>query len=237
MSIENFEHIEEQYPEQDVLIICKGAAVFEDFEHKIKSILFLETFLLEVHNAINDFKKIENWYLLGNILLNESYIKSTSAILIRIDFEVYMPQHFSDFLLGTLHSLIKSSVAGNMGLTVGNNSDERKEFSIDKVKTDSRKEVECIGKLVYNNNRQCLVQYESLAFRSGNGFFKYPNAASPDIYIMDSTSLHLRGHCFVVENSIDKNVAGLIKALQESLYGNITIKIDGKEQVFKKQQQ
>lgn len=235
MSIENSEHSEALFPEQDVFINCKGNILFEDFEHKIIATVFLDNFLQEAYNAINEFEKNDNRNVLGNVLLNESYTRSINDILLQIDFGIYLPQHFQVFLLETLNSCIQSSVAGSIRLRVGNSSNDVKEINVAKAKTDTRKEVQCTGKLAYADARKCLQQYGNLAFRLQNGFFKYPNTVSPDILITQSTQLHLRGHCFVAQDNIATNIAEIKAAIEASLLADITIKIDGKEQKLVKQ--
>ncbi len=232
--METFNILNKDFPEQDLLINAKGFILFEDFEHKIKSIIYLDSALQEVHNAINDFCTIENRDALGNALINESYTKSVTDIRLHIDLGFHIPKHFLSFLVETLHNCVHTSIAGNIRLTANYSNIAAKEFNIAKAKTDSRKEVQCTGKLVFQSNKECLIQYKNLAFRLENGFFKYPNTASPDIFIMNSTNLHLRGHCFVAEDNIAANMTEITGAFETSMFADITIIIDGKEQKLKK---
>ena len=237
MTETDFANAEEPGPAQDVLVKCKGFFLCEDFEHKMELESQVYYFLLNVYEAANDFSSRENRAVIAESLKNGTCFKHTKSVLVNIDLELYLPVHFVVFFVENIQNRTESSISSRIEIGTGNIGETVKTYCFEKTKTDTRVEIECNGKLFFknNNHKECLCHYENLAFKSADSFFKYPNTASPDIFITDLTNLHLRSHCFVVETTIEKNIAEIKKAFDASLYGKVIITINGKEQLFEKE--
>ncbi|MFT3980064.1 MAG: hypothetical protein QM687_06305 [Ferruginibacter sp.] len=233
----DFTLTEEWRPAQEVLVKCKGFFLCEDFERKMELVCGVYYFLADVYEAVNDFANKENRDALGEVLKNDACFKHINSVLLHINFELYLPLHFMDFFTEIIKKQTQRSVSSKVEMEIGSHTDTVKTYFFEKIKADERIEVECNGKLSFKTKcyKECLSCFENLAFKLENSFFKYPNAASPDIFVTDLIHLHLRSHCFVVETTIEKNISELKKAFDASFYGKVIITINGKEQLFEKE--
>lgn len=237
LSIENVEHIEELYPEQDVFVHCKGSILFEDFEHKMELVYAMHCFFTDAYEAVNDFSDSQNRGVLGEALKNEAYCKHTNSILLHIGFELYLPSHFAACFVEIIKKRTESSIGSKVEIEIGSYNEIVKKYFFEKLRIDKRVEVECNGKLSFKAGcyKDCLACFENLAFKLTDSFFKYPHVASPDIFVTDRIHLHLRSHCFVAETNIEKNISEIKKVLDASFYGKVIITINGEEQLFTKE--
>lgn len=212
----------------EIKVRCNGSLIFEDFVTRLKFEMFFTGFIEEICCATNHFTDTESHELLFKASKDNSFIINTDAISLTINFHYFLPGKYLESIIEIITICTDSSICGSMLIDTG-----VKNYKFEKIKTDSRVEIKCTGRLFFLNYRESWKNYCRLANELMNSIFHPSYGLSPNIFIDQSHYLVLRSHCFIDEMYIAQNIIEIEKTVDSSIQGKVLLEIGDRETGFK----